>query len=89
MTSDGEPFSELVIPALNDFSLLSVQVSQLPDQKVTLTFSSPILERQSLIGFFQIDGEDIEDVLWTEAPWFVDLRNHSMAKWNFASLRSY
>ena len=63
MTSDGEPFSELVIPALNDFSLLSAQVSQLPDQKVTLTFSSPILERQSLIGFFQIDGEDIEDVL--------------------------
>ena len=63
MASDGEPFSELVIPALDDFSLLSAQVSQLPDQKVTLTFSSPILERQTLIGFFQIDGEDIEDVL--------------------------
>lgn len=63
MASDGEPFSELVIPALNDFSLLSAQVSQLPDQKVTLTFSSPILERQALVGFFQIDGEDVEDVL--------------------------
>jgi hypothetical protein len=63
MASDGKPFSELVVPALNDFSLLSAQVSQLPDQKVTLTFSSSILERQSLIGFFQIDGEDVEDVL--------------------------
>ena len=29
MASDGESFSELVIPALDDFSLLSAQVSQL------------------------------------------------------------
>ena len=59
---DGAAFGSLTIPPLNDFSLLSAQVSQLPDQKITLTFSSPIRENQRMLGLFQFDGEDLQDV---------------------------
>jgi uncharacterized protein YfaS (alpha-2-macroglobulin family) len=59
---DGVSFSELAVPPLNDFSLLSAQVGQLPNQKITLTFSSPILKSQRLLGLFQLDNEDMTDV---------------------------
>ena len=59
---DGEVLSDMAIPPLNDFSLLSAQVGQLPDQKITLTFSGPILKSQRWLGLFQLDNEDITDV---------------------------
>lgn len=59
---DGNAFTTMAVPPLNDFSLLSARVGQLPDQKITLIFSSPILKSQRLMGLFQLDNEDLNDV---------------------------
>ncbi|MEQ8908638.1 MAG: MG2 domain-containing protein [Vicingaceae bacterium] len=46
--SEGEEL--ITIPALDDFKVMSVQVEQLPEQKITVNFSDPISRTQDLNG---------------------------------------
>lgn len=52
----------LVIPSIRDFRLLDQTPVQLPNQRLTLTFSSPIAADQPWLGMFQLGGVDVEEV---------------------------
>ncbi len=56
------PMDTLAIPSIRDFRLLDQTASQLPSQRLTLTFSSPIAQDQPLTGMFQLGGLDVEAV---------------------------
>ncbi len=50
------------IPGLNDFSVLTVNAVQSPVQKVTISFSDPILETQNTSGLFLLNNNGVENV---------------------------
>ncbi len=50
---------QLRVPSLSDFEVIAVYVQQTPVQKVSVSFSDPLSEKQSATGMFQIDGQDV------------------------------
>jgi uncharacterized protein YfaS (alpha-2-macroglobulin family) len=48
----------IAVPALGDFSVSEVKLSQEPDQSLRIEFSDPLLPRQDLNGIVRIDGID-------------------------------
>ena len=47
-----------VIPSLNDFKIMTVEVVQSPEQYITLHFSDPLNKNQDLEGLIQLEGCD-------------------------------
>jgi len=48
------------VPGINDFLVNSVQVTNLPEQYITVFFSDPILKNQDFSGRFEISGTSTE-----------------------------
>jgi len=46
---------ELVIPSLNEFTLLSIETVQTPEQYIRLQFSDPLLADQDLSGLITLE----------------------------------
>ncbi|WP_421750977.1 alpha-2-macroglobulin family protein [Croceimicrobium sp.] len=55
----GKEMGSLKVPSLSDFEVIGVYVQQLPVQKISISFSDPLSEKQSTNGMFQVDGEDV------------------------------
>jgi uncharacterized protein YfaS (alpha-2-macroglobulin family) len=55
--ADNIKDSEIEIPAIGDFKLLSSKVIHHPEQYVQLQFTDPLDEKQNLIGLIQIENE--------------------------------
>jgi len=55
----GKEIGSLKVPSLSDFEVIGVYVQQLPVQKISISFSDPLSEKQSTNGMFQVDGEDV------------------------------
>ena len=53
-----EDSREITVPSINDFLVNSVQVTNLPEQHITIYFSDPILKNQDFSGRFQISGQN-------------------------------
>ncbi|MFN4255579.1 MAG: alpha-2-macroglobulin family protein [Saprospiraceae bacterium] len=56
--SKAEGKEEVVVPALDEFVVLTARVEQTEEQYVVLNFSDPILATQTLDGLIRIDGFD-------------------------------
>ena len=54
---DKKDKTELEIPAIGDFKLMSYKVNQFPEQYMQLQFTDPLDERQNLNGLITIEGE--------------------------------
>lgn len=55
---DIEGSDTIIIPSLNEFSIMSVDVDQLPEQCVNIQFSDPVKADQNLEGIIQLEGAD-------------------------------
>lgn len=57
-----EELGQLRVPGLSDFEVIAVYVQQSPQQKVSISFSDPLNERQNTAGMFQLGGKDVKSV---------------------------
>lgn len=62
LTDGGEVVDTLRVPSISNFTLISSDVDQFPNQRIKLVFTSPLSPSQRLTGMFQIDGEDVDRV---------------------------
>jgi hypothetical protein len=53
---DVEGTDTLMIPSLDNFSVMSVDVDQLPEQCVNIQFSDPVKADQNLVGIIELEG---------------------------------
>ncbi len=51
-----EETQKISVPSINEFLINSVQVTNLPEQHITVFFSDPILKNQDFAGRFEISG---------------------------------
>ncbi len=54
---DKEENTEITIPSINDFTVLSAKVIHSPEQYLKVQFSDPLDERQNLNGLIIIEGQ--------------------------------
>lgn len=58
----NEELGQLRVPGLSDFEVIAVYVQQTPQQKISISFSDPLNERQKTAGMFQLGGKDVKSV---------------------------
>ena len=51
-----EDTRKIAVPSINEFLVNNVQVTNLPEQQITIFFSDPILKDQDFSGRFQVNG---------------------------------
>jgi len=59
---NGQTIGAIKVPSLSDFEVIDVYVEQLPVQKVSVSFSDPLSEKQTSSGMFQLDGRDVKSL---------------------------
>lgn len=62
LSQKGKELSTLRMPGLSDFEVIGVYVQQVPMQKVSISFSDPLSEKQNAEGMFQLNGQDVGSI---------------------------
>ncbi|MFC2103932.1 alpha-2-macroglobulin [Bacteroidota bacterium] len=61
---EGKSEDNVDIPALGDFKIMNIAVTQQPSQFITLSFSDPLDERQNLDGLIRLEnGTDLRFII--------------------------
>ncbi len=60
LSPDKEQELEVVVPARDDFKIISAIMETAPRKVITVTFSDPLSPNQDISGLFRLSGDDID-----------------------------